>query len=65
MKEIVEELASQLPVKQIYEDAGKPAAKQTGAIGEDIMKCLHLVLAPVQYGAGVRSKPLSLRSLCD
>jgi hypothetical protein len=43
-----EELAKQLPVKAIYEDAAKPATQQAGQIAQDLMKTVQLVLAPVQ-----------------
>jgi hypothetical protein len=44
-----EELAKQLPVKAIYEDAAKPATQQVGQIAQDLVKTLQLVLlAPVQ-----------------
>ena len=33
-----EELAKQLPVKAIYEDAGKPAAQQLGQLAQDLVK---------------------------
>ncbi len=35
--EFAKELAKQLPVKDLYEDAGSPAAKQVGQIGEDLV----------------------------
>ena len=47
-EEFVKELAKQLPVRAIYEDAVSPAAKQAGQIGADILKTLQLALAPVQ-----------------
>jgi hypothetical protein len=43
------ELARQLPVKAIYDDAAAPATKQTGQFFEDVTKAVQLALAPVQY----------------
>lgn len=53
---IVAELVKKLPVEKIYEDAGQPAAKQTGIILEDAMKCIHLALAPFQLGAALQDR---------
>jgi hypothetical protein len=44
-----EELAKQLPVKAIYEDAGKPAAQQLGQLAQDLVKVIQLALAPLQF----------------
>lgn len=49
--EIIKAIAEILPVKQVYDDALSPAAKQVGAIGEDTMKAIRLALAPIQYVA--------------
>ncbi len=46
--EFAKELARQLPVKSIYDDAAAPAAKQTGQLLQDVIKALQLALAPVQ-----------------
>lgn len=46
--EFAKELARQLPVKDIYADAGKAAARQAGQLFEDIVKTLQLALAPLQ-----------------
>jgi hypothetical protein len=43
------ELAQQIPVKAVYSDAIAPAAKQTGHLAEDIVKTIHLALAPLQF----------------
>jgi Abortive infection alpha len=48
-EEFAEELAKNLPVKEIYRDAAAPAAKQTGQLLEDLVKVVQLALAPVQY----------------
>lgn len=51
--DFVDKIASQLPVKQLYDDAVSPAAKQTGALLEDVAKAIRLALAPIQLlGAG-------------
>jgi hypothetical protein len=45
-----EELAKQLPVKAMYEDAAQPAAQQVGQIAQDLVKSLQLVvLTPLQF----------------
>src|SRR4051794_26582250 len=46
--EFAKELAKQLPVKAVYQDAIHPAAKQAGDLGEDVMKAVRLALAPIQ-----------------
>lgn len=56
MNDLIQELAKQLPVKDIYHDAGSPAVKEAGSIAEDLMKALHLALAPVQYVAAVQDR---------
>lgn len=42
------ELAKQLPVRAIYDDALSPGAKQIGSLAGDLVKTLMLALAPVQ-----------------
>ena len=55
--EFAKELAKQLPVKDLYEDAGSPAAKQVGQIGEDLVKVVQLALgAPIQYFAALQDR---------
>jgi hypothetical protein len=39
-----EELAKQLPVKAVYRDAVKPAAKQAGQLAQDLFKTIQLAL---------------------
>ncbi len=60
--EFVKELAKQLPVKAIYDDALSPATKQTGQIALDIVKVLQLALAPVQMLAALQDR---FRSFLD
>jgi len=49
MSDFPTEISRLLPVKDIYDDAARPTARQAGIIGSDLMKALHLVLAPLQY----------------
>jgi hypothetical protein len=56
MSDFFEELVKKLPVERVYDDAASPSAKQTGKIAEDIAKCIHLALAPVQIGAAYQDR---------
>ena len=56
MPDFADEIAKLLPVKDIYENAAQPTVRQVGAIGGDLMKVLHLVLAPVQYVAALQDR---------
>ena len=47
----IEEIAKQLPIKQAYKDIARPGARQAGRLVEDLVKVLHLALAPVQMAA--------------
>jgi hypothetical protein len=51
-----EELAKQIPVKAVYKDAVKPAAKQLGEIGQDIIKTIQLALAPLQFAGAYQDR---------
>lgn len=51
-----QELAKQLPVKQVYDDAAAPGARQIGATIEDLVKVIRLVGFPVQYLAAVQDR---------
>jgi hypothetical protein len=55
-EEFAKELAKQLPVKAIYEDAGAPAAKQTGQLLADIVKTVQLALGGIQYLGALRDR---------
>jgi hypothetical protein len=57
-----EELAKQLPVKAIYRDAVKPAARQVGQIAQDIIKTIQLALAPLQVAGAYQDR---LRAFLD
>ncbi|MBI5260249.1 MAG: DUF4393 domain-containing protein [Bradyrhizobium sp.] len=57
-----EELAKQLPVKAIYKDAGKPAAKQVGQLAQDLVKTIQLALAPLQFAGAYQDR---LRAFID
>jgi hypothetical protein len=54
--EFAKELARQLPVKAIYDDAVSPAAKQTGQLATDIVKTIQLALAPLQFLAAYQDR---------
>jgi hypothetical protein len=56
MPDFAVEISKLLPVKDIYEDTAQPAARQAGAIGGDLMKTLHLVLAPIQLVAAFQDR---------
>src|ERR1700756_308004 len=55
-EKIVKAIAKQLPVIAAYTDAIKPAAKQLGHLGEDILKALRLALFPVTVAAGLHDR---------
>jgi hypothetical protein len=55
-EEFAKELARQLPVKAIYDDAAAPAARQTGQLLEDLVKVLQLALAPVQLLGAIQDR---------
>lgn len=46
---IAKEIGKQVPVKQVYDDAASPAAKQVGATLEDVIKCVRVVGFPIQW----------------
>lgn len=45
------EIGKQVPVKEAYQDAASPAARQVGATLEDVVKCIRLVGFPIQWMA--------------
>jgi hypothetical protein len=49
-------LLAKTPVKEIYNDAVSPAAKQVGRVFEDVVKIARLPLIPVQYLASFQDK---------
>ncbi|YCI03317.1 DUF4393 domain-containing protein [Ensifer sp. D2-11] len=53
---IAVEVAKQIPVKEAYNDAVSPGAKQAGLIVQDIAKTLHLALAPLQLTAALQDR---------
>lgn len=53
---IATEVAKQIPVKEAYDDALKPGAKQVGTLVEDITKVILLGLAPVQFAAALQDR---------
>jgi hypothetical protein len=54
--EFAKEIAKQLPVKAAYEDAVRPAARQTGELAEDLVKVVRLALFPVQLLAAAQDR---------
>lgn len=50
------EVAKQIPVKEAYDDAVAPGARQAGLIVEDIAKTLRLALAPIQITAALQDR---------
>lgn len=58
----IKTIAEQIPVKDIYNDGLSPAVKQTGSIGSDIIKTLHLALFPLQFTAAIQDR---LRNFID
>lgn len=60
--DIVDEIVNRLPVDRLYDDAVSPAAKETGALGEDLVKVVRLALFPFQIGAAVQDR---LRAFVD
>jgi hypothetical protein len=55
-EEFAKELAKQLPVKAIYDDAVSPGSKQVGQLTADIIKTLQLALAPIQALAALQDR---------
>ena len=60
--DLAKELAKQLPLKDLYADAGAPAAKQIGLLLEDIAKTIRLALAPLQFAGAYQDR---LRTFID
>jgi len=58
MKDIagVGEIVNSKVVERTYEDAISPAAKQTGLMGEDLLKTLRLFTAPIQLLAAYQDR---------
>lgn len=53
---IATEVAKQIPVKDAYDDALKPGARQMGTLVEDLTKVILLGLAPVQLAAALQDR---------
>jgi hypothetical protein len=60
---IVKELVSKLPVEAIYRDGVAPSIVQTGSILSDLLKTVHLALAPFQLLVSVRKVSESFESV--
>lgn len=54
--ELAKAIAELLPVKELYDDALKKPAAVVGDISTDILKTLHLALAPIAYTAALRDR---------
>jgi hypothetical protein len=50
------EITKQLPIKDAYRDAVRPAARQAGELAEDIMKTVRLALFPIQLAAAAQGR---------
>jgi len=46
-EEFIEQVAKQLPVKELYNDALSPAAREAGGLGADLIKALRIQLTAV------------------
>lgn len=55
-KTLAAEVARQIPLKDAYDDAVKPAARQVGNLAEDLAKTILLVLAPLQVAAAYQDR---------
>lgn len=55
LDDIVAAVLKNLPV-EIYRDAGKPAGKEIGKLGEDMIKAVRLALFPVQIVAAYQDR---------
>lgn len=53
---IATEVAKNIPVRDAYDDALKPGAKQVGTLIEDLTKVILLGLAPVQFAAALQDR---------
>ncbi len=51
--ETAKEIAKQLPIKEAYQDAVAPAAKQTAQLAVDLVKTIQLALAPIQLAGAL------------
>lgn len=53
---IATEVAKQIPVKDVYDDALKPGTREVGGIVEDLTKTIRLVLAPLQFAGALQDR---------
>jgi hypothetical protein len=53
---IATEVAKQIPVKDAYDDALRPGARQVGNLIEDLTKIILLGLAPIQFAAALQDR---------
>jgi hypothetical protein len=54
--EIAKEFVKQLPVNDLYKDALKKPVAEIGSIASDLLKVVHLALAPVQLLAATQDR---------
>jgi hypothetical protein len=53
---IIEGLAKQIPVQEVYSDLAAPATKEVGKLLSEIVKVLSLALAPIQFLAALKDR---------
>lgn len=53
---IIEELAKKIPMQEVYSDLAAPATREAGKALSEIVKTLHLALAPIQYLAALQDR---------
>jgi hypothetical protein len=54
--EVAKDLVRQLPAKQVYEDGLQQPVQQIGSIATDLLKTVHLALAPIQLTAALQDR---------
>ncbi|HHH1420209.1 TPA: hypothetical protein ACPY6J_000617 [Yersinia enterocolitica] len=55
-KEIIDSALKSNLIKQVYDDALSPAAKQLGLFSEDFIKTIRLIGYPIQYFSSVQDR---------
>jgi hypothetical protein len=53
---IIEHLAKQIPVREVYNDLAAPATKEVGKVLSDVIKVVSLALAPIQFLAALKDR---------
>ena len=54
--QVIAELAKQIPAKEIYGDLASSTAQEIGSASAELVKVLHLALAPIQFLAAVQDR---------